>query len=231
MNRRIASVIAVAVVALASGTAIAQPGVEYQVVDAENPIPPPPPILVASTPPPQPIEPSQNLSNEPWGNVSHINGRVVEVGERGKYLKKTFTTNIASNPIGWLVGYFGISVSRSVHSNAAVRVDGTLFVDYLTNNNVTGYEVSANLPIYFRRVFSGPFLEPGLMIRTLDEIVGPQMMVGWHWTFDSGLNVAFAAGVAKNVVKKMYSAHGDHNDYDSDNDIAPAGYFRIGIAR
>src|SRR5688572_15998407 len=54
------------------------PGAQAQMA----PIPVAPPIaapVVATAP-----------QNEPWENVSHINGQVVEVGERGKYLKKTF---------------------------------------------------------------------------------------------------------------------------------------------
>jgi hypothetical protein len=45
-------------------------------------------------------------------------------------------------------------------------------------------------------------------------------MFGWHWTFDSGLNVALAAGMMKNIT--------EHDEYDSG--VEPNGYFRIGYA-
>jgi hypothetical protein len=48
--------------------------------------------------------------------------------------------------------------------------------------------------------------------------IGPQLLFGWHWTFDSGLNVNFAFGVAKHID-------------DSDNNSTDAnGYFRVGYA-
>ncbi len=48
------------------------------------------------------------------------------------------------------------------------------------------------------------------------------MLFGWHWTFDSGLNVAMAFGAARNMSS-------DNNEYNSD-EPEPAGYFRIGYA-
>jgi len=53
--------------------------------------------------------------NEPWDNVNHINGRLVKVGEKGAtYLLKYKKTNIATNPIGWMFGFYGLSVSHAV---------------------------------------------------------------------------------------------------------------------
>ena len=50
-----------------------------------------------------------------------------------------------------------------------------------------------------------------------DSWAGPELLFGWHWTFDSGLNVQFAAGFAK----QMGNSKGD-----------PDGnaYFRVGYA-
>jgi hypothetical protein len=151
----------------------------------------------------------------PWSNVSHINGQLVKVGEQGEYLYdggKTF--NIASNPVGWLVEFWGLSVSAKVHNNVALRGDINSFPD-------GGYEFGVSAPIYFKRTFQGPFLEPGLVSRNFDGncgscgTVGPEVMFGWHWMFDSGLNVAMALGALRGM---------------DDSGAEPTGYFRIGYA-
>jgi hypothetical protein len=178
---------------------------------------PPPPAVAAATPAPQ---------NEAWENVSHINGRPVPVGERGDYLYKWKKTNIASNPIGWMLGFYGLSISHAVGEHAALRGDGNLFREI--DGDGEGYELGVTVPLYLKRVYQGPFIEPGIMIRDLntndssDAFVGPQVNVGWHWTFDSGLNVAFAVGVARRL---------DERDPDSyESSVEPTGYFRVGYA-
>ena len=179
--------------------------------------------------------------NEAWSNVSHINGQLVKVGERGEYLVSFKKTNISTNPIGWIFGFYGISASTAVSNNIAIR--GDVNVVSIDHGYVTGYEVGGSAPIYFKRVYQGPFLEPGIIVRSLTSgngcdtansgglggssdcgntrtLVGPEVLFGWHWTFDSGLNVAMAIGAARNLGgDKMSSA-----------DIQPAGYFRVGYA-
>lgn len=186
------------------------------------------PGVVAAAP--APAAANGGPQNENWNNVSHINGVPVKVGERGDYLydngKKT---NIAANPFGLFFGLYDISVSRALSRNVAASFAFTGTSDF--------YQLSATAPIYFRRTFSGPFLEPGLLIRGTkdtyyadcydcsgtstmsDTWSGPQMMFGWHWTFDSGLNVAFAGGVAKRMT----------NTHDGENTEGNA-YFRVGYA-
>ena len=203
--------------------AYAQPGTE--------PIQEP---AVASAPPPQPATTAPQ--NEEWNNVSHINGQVVPVGERGNFLYKAKKTNIASNPIGWLTGFYGVSVSHAVHDNVVLRVDANLI--NLPGSSITGYEFGASVPIYFKRAFHGPFLEPGIIVRDIregsdnfdDEFTasdtgmtgfqgsfGPSVVAGYHWTFDSGLNLAAAFGVMRNLNA-------------DDEGIEPSGYFRVGYA-
>ncbi|MDX2086211.1 MAG: hypothetical protein SFX73_00120 [Kofleriaceae bacterium] len=174
---------------------------------------------------------------EDWSNVNHINGQIVKVGEKSDYLIAYKKTNIATNPIGFLFGFYGVSVSHALSNHVAVRLDANLF----NIDGTTGYELGASLPIYFRRTYSGPFFEPGLITRgfrnnydyaydcydcsggSMDTMVGPEMLFGWHWTFDSGLNVAMAFGAARDI-------SADNDEYDYDTDIEPAGYFRIGYA-
>ncbi len=167
--------------------------------------------------------------NEPWDNVNHINGRLVKVGEKGDYLLKYKKTNISTNPIGWMFGFYGLSVSQALSQNVAIRGDANIF----DIDGTEGYEVGLSAPIYFKRVYSGPFIEPGIIARgfsnscydcgdSSDTMVGPEILFGWHWTFDSGLNVAMAFGAARNMSSS-------NSEYSSD-DPEPAGYFRIGYA-
>ena len=188
-----------------------------------------PPVAPAYAPPVPPAP-----YNEPWENVNHINGRLVKIGEKGDYLLKYKKTNISTNPIGWMFGFYGMSVSHALSNNIAIRGDANIF----SFDNTDGYEFGISAPIYFRRVYSGPFIEPGIIARGLKDnysydgcydcssdtssMVGPEILFGWHWTFDSGLNVAFAFGAAR-------SMSDDENEY-GDDEPSPAGYFRIGYA-
>lgn len=174
--------------------------------------------------------------NEPWSEVSHINGTLVKVGEKQDYILRYRKTNISTNPIGWMLGFYGVSVSHAVSQNVAIRGDANIF----SFEGSDGYEIGASLPIYFRRVYSGPFIEPGFVMRgskskycdssygdcSMDTFAGPEMLFGWHWSFDSGLNVAAAFGAARDL-----NAENDNGyDYDSGPEVEPVGYFRIGYA-
>jgi hypothetical protein len=187
-----------------------------------------PPVAPAYAPPVPPAP-----YNEPWDNVNHINGRLVKVGEKGDYLLKYKKTNISTNPIGWMFGFYGVSVSHALSNHVAIRGDANI----MSFENTDGYEFGVSAPIYFRRVYSGPFIEPGLIARgwkdsydysdcydcnSTDSMVGPSVLFGWHWTFDSGFNVAFAFGAARDMSE-------DNSEYSSD-EPEPAGYFRIGYA-
>jgi len=191
----------------------------------------------AEMPPPAPVAAPVNATpqNEDWSNVSHINGTPVKVGERGDYLYKFRKTNISGNPFGPFFGYYDLAVTHALSNNlaASVAVTGWDMDDSYTQ----GWQLSATLPLFFRRTFSGPYLEAGLLMRTdtsddyydsygysdcydceMDSKswVGPQLLFGWQSTFDSGLNVALAFGVAKHM-------NGDKNTDGN-------GYFRVGYA-
>ena len=181
--------------------------------------------------------------NEDWNNVSHINGAVVPVGERGAYLKKFKKANISTNPLGWMFGFYGVSASYAVSDNVVIRGDINVGKQFEGND---GVEVGASAPIYFRRAYSGPFLEPGIVSRTVqqDQYVYSsdysqsstmsttsskllfEMMFGWHWSFDSGLNVAMALGAAREIS----SGSSDSSSYSNGDDMHFAGYFRVGYA-
>jgi hypothetical protein len=179
--------------------------------------------------------------NEDWSNVSHINGVPVKVGERGDYLYRFRKTNVMANPFGPFWGYYDGSASYAVSQNVAVSVG---LSGWSTGNGYhTGYQATASLPIYFRRTYSGPYLEPGLITRSTSSSysnycasssgcgssgdthtwVGPELLLGWQWSFDSGLNLAMAFGVAKHVGDSQMSPYSSH-DQDAN------GYFRVGYA-
>jgi hypothetical protein len=180
-----------------------------------------------------------------WSEVSHINGTPVPVGERGDYLVATPKKfNIATNPIGWLAGFYGISFAAAVSENITLRGNLEVF-NYEFFGKTEGYEVALSAPIYLRRAFSGPFLEPGIIYQqTMDTpwdlfgdgdppmavahtYVGPEVLFGWHWTFDSGFNIAAAIGVTRNLTAETT----DPDGYDDGrHDPMPTGYVRVGYA-
>jgi hypothetical protein len=223
---------------MAASPAFAQPGTEDTEVPPPAPTQPPPPsggtIVVIQPEAGQgqqsqqpPVRAVVAPMNEDWNNVSHINGQIVKVGERGDYLLSYKKTNISSNPIGWMFGFYGLSIEHAISPNIAVRADGNMF----NFEDDGGYEVGLTGKIFFKRVYQGPFLEGGVMVRHFDSDgcdwdsncmeqeanVGPEVLFGWHWSFDSGANVAFALGAFRPM-----------NNDKTQNDVEPAGYFRIG---
>jgi hypothetical protein len=199
-----------------------------------QPLTPPGAAEMPPAPPPAPVYANAAPQNESWSNVSHINGTPIKVGERGDYLYKFKKTNIAANPFGLFFGMYDLSVTHALSQNIAISGAITHIDDEFT-------QLSATLPIYFKRAYSGPFLEPGLLVRSQRDYyyddcydcsyggsynetsrswTGPQMMLGWHWSFDSGLNLAAAFGVAKRL--NNTSEYGDNTEAN--------GYFRVGYA-
>jgi hypothetical protein len=188
----------------------------------------------AEMPPAPPAAPQ----NENWNNVSHINGSIVPVGERNQYLYAYKKNNLQSNPIAWMFGYYQIAGSHALSENIAASLE---ISGWSTDHgNESGYQVAPTLQVYFKRTFSGPFLEGGLVIHhddnngyaydcydctsssTSSDWVGPEVMFGWAWMFDSGLNMSAAFGAAKRMDSQS-------SDYSSDDPI-PVGYFRVGYA-
>ncbi len=188
------------------------------------------PAVVATPAAPAPAQ------NQDWNNVNHINGQVVKVGESDDYLKSYKRTNISTNPIGWIIGSYGVSVSYGINDHVAIRGDVGFLSNYL-DENTTGFSVGVGAPLYLKRTYRGPFLEPGFALMTVKRstdgyysgctdcrdssatVAGPQMLFGWHWTWDSGFNLAVAAGVGRN-----WSTDSEYSQ------IFPNGYFRVGYA-
>lgn len=203
----------------------------------------PAPVVVTQPAPaaPAPGAPAPAApQTEDWNNVNHINGQLVPVGQENDYLKKYKRWNVSTNPLGWVWGSYGVSVSYGLNQNIAIRGD----VNYYSPPGqdgafkTSGVEFGVGLPIYFRRTYQGLFLEPGIISRTFSDTYscdtcataeettnttfGPQVLVGWHWTWSSGLNFAIAAGAGRNWATK-------DTEYGSD-EVFPNGYMRFGYA-
>ncbi|MEO8554668.1 MAG: hypothetical protein ABI678_32045 [Kofleriaceae bacterium] len=192
--------------------------------------------------PPTPAAPVAP-QNEAWSNVSHIDGSIVPVGERNAYLYAFKKNNLQSNPLAWMFGYYQVAGSHALSQNIAASLE---ISGWSTNNgNESGYSIAPSLQLYFKRTFSGPFLEGGLVIHhdsntdsyydyagcydctassTSRDWMGPEVMFGWAWMFDSGLNVSAAFGAAKPMSDSRST-----NTYSSD-EPEPVGYFRVGYA-
>jgi hypothetical protein len=230
----------------AGATAIAQP--------AETPPSAPPPCEAPcdDAPPPAPPAPPAPQTHD-WAQVSNINGQLVPVGEKNSYLYEFKRTIISTDPLGWIIGMYGISGSYAIDDHIAIRGE----LDYISPPSDSGgatetiVEADVGLPIYFRRTYQGAFLEPGLVMRhtettspvynsssggytsgtTTDstDAFGPQVLVGWHWTWESGLNIAVAAGVGRNLnYKQTYDQYGYASN--SGDPYIANGYLRFGYA-
>jgi hypothetical protein len=221
--------------AASGATAMAQP--------SETPPAPP-----APAPAPAPVAaPAPAPQNADWSAVSNINGQLVPVGEKNSYLYEFKRTNISADPIGWIMGFYGVSGSYAIDDHVAIRGE----LDYISPPTDPGesstqvVEGDIGVPIYLRRTYQGAFIEPGLVVRqtttnyggsqieagtgtvpsgdssSITEY-GPQVLFGWHWTWESGLNVSAAVGVGRNLA---YAA-----GTDNDSRYIPNGYFRVGYA-
>jgi hypothetical protein len=110
--------------------------------------------------------------------------------------------NISSNPVGWIVGVYGASITAGLAENLAIRADANYFTPIATE--AKGFELGAGLPIYVDRTFDGLYFEPGFIVRRYGDdraepVYGPQLLAGWHWIWNNRLNVAVAAGVGRDI--------------------------------
>lgn len=216
----------------------ASPGVVVQAPVVQMPVAPP----VAAPA----VMPNGAPQNEDWGNVSHINGTPVKVGERNDYLYTLKKTNVSANPFGPFFGYYDLGVSQAMSQNIALSGSLAYYDKSTDYDSRSMFQLTASAPIYFRRTFSGPFLEPGLIYRSSSSSdnyaygacatgsycgsnmsthtwFGPELLFGWHWNFDSGLNISWAFGLAKHVS----DSNNDGSTTSSDNPDVN-GYFRVG---
>lgn len=160
-------------------------------------------------------------------DISTINGQLIEVGDHNRYRFSHRKWNVSTNPVGLVVGSYGASLSYAFSEHIALRGDLNYYDP--VESDESGFEVGIGAPIYLRKMYSGLFLEPGVISRKLSSggesttEVGPQVLVGYHWYWDSGFNVAVAAGVGRN-----WSA--DDEGEAAEPELFPNGYLRFGYA-
>ncbi len=149
--------------------------------------------------------------------------------------------NIAVDPFGPFLGLFEGAAAYEASPHVAVAGSIAYFSSGHPSYGWNIFQVTASVPLYVQRTFSGPYVEPGVVYRSFhhgsidsgsdysyDETwVGPELLVGWHWNFDSGLNLALAAGVAQHWGGHHHSAMGMDTSVSNDPDFN--GYFRVGF--
>jgi hypothetical protein len=129
----------------------------------------------------------QGFSLESPDDVSKVDNRMVKVGDRNEYLYSYHKINIGTNLFLLPQEIYSISLSHALNDNVAVRVSG-IYSDLAKDYS----SASIGTPIYFRKMYTGFFVEPGV-----DSKVGVYAAGGYHWMWDSGFNVFVGAGAAK----------------------------------
>ena len=148
--------------------------------------------------------------------VSTMNGQLVEVGNRNRYQYDAPKINLSVNPFGIISQNYSVSASFGLTSIASVRGE----VSYDEKNS--GFEMSLGSQIFFRKLYSGVYMEPGLVRRDQGNIFGPQVLLGYNWFWDSGMNISLAAGIGRNL--------NDSRDDQSEGETFANGYFKVGYA-
>lgn len=177
-------------------------------------------------PSPAPLRAAEVDAQNRADDISTVNGQLVEVGTQNRYRYSYKQWNVSANPLGVVFGFYGASLSYALSSNFAIR--GDISYHSPVGSSLTGFEVGVGAPIYFRKMYSGMFVEPGVISRTSSwggestNTVGPQVLLGYHWYWDSGLNTAIALGAGRN----WNSRDGGYGD----DELFFNGYLRVGYA-
>lgn len=139
--------------------------------------------------------------------------------------------NLSADPLGWIFGLYGASTSYALSRHAAIRAE--LDYEHPVTTGMQGYEIDIGVPLYLRRPFDGPFVEPGILYRRLFQgpaswdgsstVFGPQVLVGWQWRWKSGFDVAAAVGAGRDLAPHFGYVGGTFAQ-----SIFPNGYLRIG---
>ena len=175
---------------------------------------------------------SNHLIASEENGISEVGGQIVKDGDRHEYLLDYKRWNVAVNPFGVLSDIYSISGSYAFHKNFALKLDGSY--SYQTNasddseskkasKSDSVSELAVSVPIYFQKAYTGVSLETGMLYRTIKydgkrrTEFGPQLLLGYSWMWDSGLNVGLGLGAARNLVAK-------------DRELVGNGYFRVGYA-
>lgn len=179
-------------------------------------------------PSPAPVRAAEVDAQNRADDISTINGQLVEVGGHNRYRFSHPTWNVATNPIGLMLGFYGVSLSYAITDHVALRGDLNYYDP--VDTDTTGTELGIGAPIYFRKMYSGMFLEPGAIIRTESSAgsdntrLGPQVLLGYHWIWDSGFNAAAAFGFGRDWNTN------DQDGFPRGDAVFVNGYLRVGYA-
>lgn len=158
-------------------------------------------------------------------NVSQIGGTLVPVGDQHVYKYNYKENTIDVNPIGPLFGQWSIAYSRALSDQWAIRLDAMYLNAWGELYEIRSrVDVSLSGKLFFRKMNEGYFIEPGVRFLgfTGETTLGPQILAGKQWTWDSNYFVAAAIGVSR-----QFELTGSKKDFDG---FQPNAYFRIGKA-
>jgi len=131
---------------------------------------------------------------------SKIDGQLVPVGERNKYEYSYKKHLVSTNPLSYFLGSFAVGYNHAFSQNIAARVD--LGFIHIWKTELYGADLSASVPIFFKKMNDGFYIEPGAYLMVLDVdgasavAGGPHMLLGWSWIWDSGFNVNLGLGMS-----------------------------------
>lgn len=131
-----------------------------------------------------------------------------------------------------MYGRFALGVSYSIVRHVAIRGDADYYNSIGTGGDATGYGVSLGVPLYFKKMYDGFFVEPSFLVIKTNALLcsadsvglGPTMLIGGHWIWDAGFIVALAPGVGHTWIKQTESGYMDEGL------LLSAGYLRVGYA-
>ena len=126
--------------------------------------------------------------SEQMEKVSKVDGQLVKVGEKNDYEYAYKKWNVGLNAFVLPANVFSVSGSYAFTEHLAARVG----VAYDADTKVENTSVSFGVPIYFKKVYNGFFVEPGV-----DSKVGLYTAGGYHWMWDSGFNAYIGLGLAR----------------------------------
>ena len=148
--------------------------------------------------------------------------------------------SVTLDPGGLALGYLEGELSARVTRHVAASLSAAHW-DVMNHGNV-GEQLVVSAPIFLRETFSGPYVEPGVILRSAgshddytctnggagcgspyDQWVGPELLAGWSWSLGV-LRIAIAAGPAIHV-QDNYHTSSDHPGKLDFN-----AYFHVGVA-
>jgi hypothetical protein len=129
--------------------------------------------------------------------LSRLDGQLVKVGDKNSYEYAYKKFNVGINPFSPIHDELSISGSVALNPNIAARVSAAVnfgdkarsTLSSLGRRDATG---AIGVPVYFSKVYSGFFFEPGY-----DTSAQVYSTLGYHWMWDSGFNIASSIGVSR----------------------------------